>query len=94
MKRAVVNVRSIDNACFAWSVVAALHPVERNSERQYSYPDYASVLNLKDIKFPMTVNQIKTFYTNQRHRVFNIIYYVHCSYNDSLSFYFVAIKIA
>jgi len=61
MKRAVANVRSIDNACFAWSVVAALHPVEKNSERQYSYPDYASVLNLKDIKFPMTLNQIKAF---------------------------------
>jgi len=51
MKRAVVN----------GSVVAALHPVKRNSERQYSYPNYASVLNLKDIKFPMTLNQIKNF---------------------------------
>jgi len=61
MKKAIVNVRSMDNACFAWSVIAALHPVERNSERQYSYPDYASVLNLKDIEFPMTLNQIKTF---------------------------------
>jgi len=25
MKTAVVNVRSVDNACFAWSVIAALH---------------------------------------------------------------------
>jgi len=28
LKRAVVNVQSTDNACFAWSVVAALHPAE------------------------------------------------------------------
>jgi len=42
-------------------VVAALHPVEKNSERQYSYPNYALVLNLKDIEFPMTLNKIKTF---------------------------------
>ena len=28
IKKAVINVQSMDNACFAWSVVAALHPVE------------------------------------------------------------------
>jgi len=27
IKRAVINVQSMDNACFAWSVVAALHPI-------------------------------------------------------------------
>jgi len=61
MKRAVVNVQSMDNACFAWSVVAALHPTEKKSERKTSYPDYTTVLNLKDIVFPMTLNQIKKF---------------------------------
>jgi len=60
MKRAVVNVQSMDNACFAWSVVAALHPTEKKSERKTSYPD-TTVLNLKDIVFPMTLNQIKKF---------------------------------
>jgi len=42
-------------------VVAALHPVERNAERKSSYPHYTTVLNLKDIEFPMTLNQIKKF---------------------------------
>jgi len=51
----------MDNACFAWSVVAALHPAERKSERESSYPHYTSVLNLKDIEFPMTLAQIKKF---------------------------------
>ncbi|XP_071576442.1 uncharacterized protein [Temnothorax nylanderi] len=61
MKKAVINVRSMDNACFAWSVVAALHPAQRNAERESSYPHYTSVLNLTDIEFPMTLNQIEKF---------------------------------
>ncbi|XP_011858698.1 PREDICTED: uncharacterized protein LOC105556224 [Vollenhovia emeryi] len=60
-KKAVINVRSKDNACFAWSVVAALHPAERHVERKSSYPHYSDVLNLRDISFPMTLNQVKKF---------------------------------
>jgi len=33
-------VQSMDNACFAWAVVAALYPAERNTERKSSYPLY------------------------------------------------------
>jgi len=54
MKRAV-NVPSMDNACFAWSVVATLHSARSNS----SYLHYTTVLNLTDIMFPMTLNQIR-----------------------------------
>ncbi|XP_071574625.1 uncharacterized protein [Temnothorax nylanderi] len=61
LKRAVINVRSMDNACFAWSVVAALHPAQRHADLESSYPHYTSVLNLTDIKFPMTLDQIKRF---------------------------------
>jgi len=61
MKRAVINVQSKDNTCFAWAVIAALYPVERNAERESSYPHYATVLNLRDIEFSVTVNQIKKF---------------------------------
>ena len=61
LKRAVINVESTDNACFAWSVVAALHPAERHVERKSSYPHYTTVLNLKDIDFPITLKQIKKF---------------------------------
>ncbi|XP_070168182.1 uncharacterized protein [Polyergus mexicanus] len=61
MKRAVINGQSNDNACFAWSVVAALHPAENHVYRESSYPHYTTVLNLQDIEFPVTVNQIKKF---------------------------------
>jgi len=53
-------VQSLD-ACFVWSVIAALHPIQSNTNRKLSYPHYTTVLNLKDIKFPMTLNQIKKF---------------------------------
>jgi hypothetical protein len=33
IKRAMVNVRSTDNACFAWAVVAALYPAKKYPER-------------------------------------------------------------
>jgi len=42
-------------------VVAALHLAERHTEQKSSYPHYTTMLNLKDIEFPMTLNQIKKF---------------------------------
>ncbi|KYN02011.1 hypothetical protein ALC62_07189 [Cyphomyrmex costatus] len=60
-KKAVINVRSMDNACFSWSVVAALHPAESHTYRTSSYPHYSLVLNLTGIEFPMTLSQIKKF---------------------------------
>ncbi|KYN06856.1 hypothetical protein ALC62_02240 [Cyphomyrmex costatus] len=46
LKRAVINVQSKDNAYFAWSVVAALHPTESHVERESSYffPDAFTIL--------------------------------------------------
>jgi len=37
------------------------YPAERNAERKLLYLYYTTVLNLKDIEFPMTLNQIKKF---------------------------------
>ncbi|XP_072756944.1 uncharacterized protein [Anoplolepis gracilipes] len=64
MKRAVVNVQSKDNACFAWAVTAAMYPAEKRIERELSYPHYTDVLNLRDIEFPVTLKQIKKFEIN------------------------------
>ncbi|XP_025265427.1 uncharacterized protein LOC112638265 [Camponotus floridanus] len=61
MKKAVVNVRSDDEACFAWSVVAALYPVDKHCERSSRYPHYSEVLNLEGSKLPMTLNGIGRF---------------------------------
>ncbi|KYN15669.1 hypothetical protein ALC57_12100 [Trachymyrmex cornetzi] len=61
LKKAVINVRSMDNVCFAWSVVAVLYPAEKNVNRKSSYPDYTTVLKLEGIEFPVTLKQITKF---------------------------------
>lgn len=61
LRRAVVNVRSEDSACFAWSVVAALYPVDKHNYRSNMYPDFRTVLKLDGIDFPMTMRQISRF---------------------------------
>ncbi|KYN05113.1 hypothetical protein ALC62_03995 [Cyphomyrmex costatus] len=60
-KHVLVNVRSNDNACFAWSMVAALHPVDNHVYRTASYPHYSKVLNLADIEFPVTLKNVAKF---------------------------------
>ncbi|KYM98256.1 hypothetical protein ALC62_11043 [Cyphomyrmex costatus] len=60
-KHALVNVGSNDNACFAWSVVAALYPAERHAERESSYPHYSTVLNLDGVEFPVKLKDISKF---------------------------------
>jgi len=60
-KHAVINVSTMDNACFAWSVIAALYPAEKHAERESSYPHYTTVLNLAGIEFPITIKDISKF---------------------------------
>ncbi|KYN29308.1 hypothetical protein ALC57_01246, partial [Trachymyrmex cornetzi] len=61
LKKAVVSVKSMDNACFAWSVVAALYPAKSHVDRKLSYLHYTTVLNLTNIEFPMTLKDISKF---------------------------------
>ncbi|KYN16171.1 hypothetical protein ALC57_11582, partial [Trachymyrmex cornetzi] len=67
LKKAVVSVKSMDNACFAWSVVAALYPAKNHVDRKSSYPHYTTVLNLTNIEFPMTLKDISKFYAMLKH---------------------------
>ncbi|KYM99284.1 hypothetical protein ALC62_09980, partial [Cyphomyrmex costatus] len=61
LKRATVNVQSFDNACFAWSIVAALYPAFNHVSRTSQYPHYLEVLRFEDITFPVTLKQITKF---------------------------------
>jgi len=70
-KREVINVRTTDNACFAWSVVAALYPTEKYTERESSYPHHTTVLNLTNIEFPMTLKDISKFERGVDQRVWH-----------------------
>jgi len=57
--------------------MAALHPAERKPERESSNPHYSTVLNLKDIEFPMTLTQIKKF-ENQNNISINVLQSMYC----------------
>ncbi|XP_044741961.1 uncharacterized protein LOC123302932 [Chrysoperla carnea] len=60
-RKACINVKNNDDACFAWAVTSALYPVEKNHDRVLRYPHYSKVLKLKSIQFPMTLKQIPNF---------------------------------
>ncbi|KYN16311.1 hypothetical protein ALC57_11429, partial [Trachymyrmex cornetzi] len=60
-KRAEISVRTMHNACFTWSLVAALHPAEEHVNRESSYPHYTTVLNFTNIEFPITLKDINKF---------------------------------
>ena len=56
LKKAVVNVKSRDNACFSWAVVARLYPAATHGDRVASYPHYSEVLRTDDMTLPVTLN--------------------------------------
>ncbi|XP_071055058.1 uncharacterized protein [Onthophagus taurus] len=58
-KKACINIKNYDdNACLAWSLVSHLRPVESNRNLTSSYPHFSTVLNLKDINFPVHLKDI------------------------------------
>jgi hypothetical protein len=60
-KHAIINIKNKDNKCFMWSVLAALYPVQRDGERVWKYKDHESDLNVKDISFPVKMDDIPKF---------------------------------
>jgi hypothetical protein len=61
-KRAVLNIENkLDNLCFAWSILAHLHPVDNHPKRVTKYEPYISELNLCGLKMPLPVSDIGKF---------------------------------
>ena len=60
-KHAIVNVQNRDKKCFMWSMLAALHPTDRNAERISKYIAYTNELNFEYITFPVKVKDIHKF---------------------------------
>jgi hypothetical protein len=70
-KSAVVNVKSRDNMCFVWAILAFLYPQATNPNRVVKYRPYLSTLNLKGLLFPMTMKSIPKF-ENQNNLAVNV----------------------
>lgn len=62
--KSCVNVKNNDEFCFLWSIIAALYPCDKNSDRCSSYPHYSKVFNVDGMKFPPSFQDIKIFEKN------------------------------
>ena len=61
-KKAIINMKNDDDKCFLWCVLRALNPVEKNKERiDRTLKSKINTLNMKDIKYPITLQDIKKF---------------------------------
>ncbi|CAH1109716.1 unnamed protein product [Psylliodes chrysocephalus] len=59
MKRnAVLNIENKDNACFAWSINAAIFPAEGNPKYPSSYPHYDTMLDFTD--------EVRKYFSNEK----------------------------
>ncbi|XP_066597115.1 uncharacterized protein [Prorops nasuta] len=65
-RKALINLETSDNACFAWSVTAALYPAKPTAHpnRTSSYPHFRTVLDVGSLTFPTTLKQIPKFETD------------------------------
>ena len=52
-KKAIINVQNTDEKCFLWSILAALHPAEKDAARVTKYKPYEHELDTSCLKFPV-----------------------------------------
>jgi hypothetical protein len=57
----IPNVENSDAKCFLYSVLASLHPVESQPELVCHYLKHENELNMKGITYPVSLNQIDKF---------------------------------
>lgn len=61
MRKAIINIQNVDNQCFKWAILSALHPVDIHAERVSAYKAYANQLNFSGINFPVELKDIEKF---------------------------------
>lgn len=62
-KKAILNIQNNDNQCFKWSVLAALHPIQREDQphRIHHYVPFEHELDFNGIDFPVSIDKIPKF---------------------------------
>lgn len=60
-KKACINVKNNDDKCFMWSVLAFLHPPQRDADRVSKYQAYENELDFSGIPFPVKLSDIDKF---------------------------------
>ena len=56
-----MNVQNSDYLRFIWSILAQLHPAEKNANRVNRYNKYLNTLKYDGIEMPMSVGDIDGF---------------------------------
>ena len=60
-KRAIVNIKSFDDRCFLYSVLAFSHFQDQDASRVSKYRKLLKNLNVDGLTFPMTIAQVPAF---------------------------------
>lgn len=64
----VLNVRNEDEKCFAWTILASLHPIDSRPAAVENYTAYESELNMNRIDYPVPLSKIDKF-ERQNHNI-------------------------
>ena len=75
-KKAVINPKNIDEECFKWAVIAALHgeDIKAHPERIANLLPYEDRYNWGGLKFPMALNKIGKFEKNNPEIAVNVLF--------------------
>jgi ribosome-associated translation inhibitor RaiA len=59
----VLNIKNVHQKCFLLSVLAAIHPVSRDSHPEWvsHYRQYENEPNIKDINYPVSLKKLEKF---------------------------------
>lgn len=64
-KKAIVNVQNTDDEkCFLWAILSALYPTKDHSNRVMKYARYENTLNMQNIEYPVSIDDIDIFEIN------------------------------
>lgn len=60
-KRCLLNIKTKNNLCFLYAILASLYPAKKNSNAPSAYSKYLKVLNTKSFSFPFDIDDIPRF---------------------------------
>ena len=82
---AILNIQNIDTYCFLWSILASIHPVNKDPQRVSKYIPYQNELNITDIDFSngMKITDIDKFEKLNNQLSINVFEYTEDEDNDN-----------
>lgn len=68
-KKAIINVKNRDNKCFLWSILAALHPADKDPLRVSKCEQWEHEFDevLSGIEFPVKLSDVSKFAKKNKH---------------------------